>query len=249
MIDDERETEKPEVKTWYCIEMPVTDYREVWQLQTDLVQARKLKQIANDLILLVEHPPVFTLGRSGGKDSLKVTEAFLESTGARMVQVERGGSVTYHGPGQIVGYPIIDLHRFRIKVVDYVSALEEVMIRTSAKWGIAAGRNSMNRGIWVDDNKLGSVGVAVRRGVCFHGFALNVNIALEPFSWIHPCGLEGIGVTSFEKVLHHPVSIRPVRDAVKRYVQDVFKIKLIPKTVEQIAETLKTHNDNAALNV
>ena len=235
--------------TWYCVELPLMDYTDAWHLQTDLVQARKKRIVDHDIVLLLEHPSVFTLGRSGGKENLKVSESFLKKTGTRMVHVERGGNITYHGPGQLVGYPIVDLNRFRLKVVDYVELLEEVMIRTAAKWGIIAERNAINRGVWVGGNKLGSIGVAVRRGISFHGFALNVSIALEPFCWIDPCGLKDIGMTSFEKELAHPVSIRHVRETAKRYLQDVFKVKFVSTTLSQLKEWLIRLDDKVAASV
>ena len=200
---------------WYCVELPLTAYETVWQLQTDLVHARKQRTLDKDIVMILEHPSVFTLGRSGGKENLRVSEAFLKKTGTQLVHVERGGSITYHGPGQLIGYPIIDLTHFKLKVVDYVWTLEEVLIRTAAQWGITAVRDSRNRGIWVANNKLGSIGVAVRRGVSFHGFALNVCVSLEPFCWIHPCGLKDIGMTSFEKELYRPISVQQARKTVK----------------------------------
>ncbi len=179
-------------KTWLCVELPVTDYREAWDLQTGLVAARNSGVLASDVLLLLEHAPVFTLGRRGGLENLTVSEEFLKEAGVPVVHVERGGNITYHGPGQLVGYPILDLHASGLTVSDYVERLEEIMIRTAAHWGVAAGRNPINRGVWVGNSKLGSIGVAIRHGISFHGFAFNVSLSLEPFGWINPCGLRGI---------------------------------------------------------
>ncbi|MBW1695528.1 MAG: lipoyl(octanoyl) transferase LipB [Deltaproteobacteria bacterium] len=226
---------------WYCVQLPLTDYLKAWDLQRRLVQARKYGSINQDILLLLEHPSVFTVGRNGGRENLRVSEAFLERIGTPLIQVERGGSITYHGPGQLIGYPIIDLNRFRLRVVDFVWKLEEVMIRAASTWGITAERNSKNRGIWVGNNKLGSIGVAVRRGVSFHGFALNINVSLEPFCWIHPCGLNSIGMTSFEKELSRPVSVPQVLETVKGCVEQVFNVRLISPQAPNITLIL---NDN-----
>jgi len=174
-------------RTALFLDLPITGYGEARELQSSFVDARKKNIIDTDIFILLEHPPVFTLGRRGGLDNLLATEEFLENFGIPVVHVERGGNITFHGPGQLVVYPIIDLRITGLTVPDYVSSLEEIMIRTAADWGIKAGRNPINRGVWKKNNKLGSVGIAVRRGISFHGFAFNVNLSLEPFTWINPC--------------------------------------------------------------
>ena len=215
------------------------EYREAWDLQASLVDARKGKTIDTDTVLLLEHPPVFTLGRRGGLNNLTVSDAFLKQSGIPVVQVERGGDITFHGPGQAVMYPIIDLRAAGLGVVDYVEDLEEVMIRTSADWGIRAERNPINRGIWVGNNKLGSIGIAVRRGISFHGLALNVNLSLDPFSWINPCGLQGVGMTSMERELSDKVTMDQVRRALKRNVEAVFGVELINASLEKLHGLMK----------
>jgi len=227
-----------EPKTWYCIELPTSDYREIWKLQTGLVDARKAGAFDQDIVFLLEHSPVFTLGRSGGKENLRVSESFLEKSGVPIVHVERGGNITYHGPGQLVGYPVINLKSLKLGVLDYVTNLEDVMIRTVADWGIAAERNSLNRGIWVGNNKIGAIGVTVRRSITFHGFALNVNVSLEPFEWIHPCGLEGICATSMETKLDTPVSFDQVKERLKHHLCEVFHIRLISKDLSEVQKWL-----------
>lgn len=214
-------------KTWTCEDYPVIGYREAWDLQLRLVEARKAGQV-KDTLLLVEHPPVFTLGRRGGRENLSVSEEFLQERGIPLMHAERGGDITFHGPGQLVGYPIIDLHAAGLGVTEYVGRLEEVMIRTAAHWGVDAGRNSLNRGIWVGNSKLGSIGIAIRRGITFHGFALNVNICLEPFTWINPCGLQGIGMTSLELETSRKLPMDEVRGQVKNNIEAVFGIELFP---------------------
>ena len=181
-------------------------------------------------------PPVFTLGRRGGRENLLVPEETLRQSGIPIVQVERGGNITYHGPGQLVVYPIVHLPSFGIGVVDMVDRLEEVMIRTCAEWGIRAGRNALNRGVWVGLKKIGAIGIAVRRGVSFHGMALNVNIDLTPFGWIQPCGLKGVGVTSIAQDAGRPVRVEEAVGVAVRHIEAVFGIRLEPQAAEELAK-------------
>ena len=219
---------KLEEKTriWLRVDLPAVDYKEAWDLQTFLVEARKTGIIKNDLVLLLEHPAVFTLGRNGGSEHMKMSKDFLEQKGIPVIRVERGGSITFHGPGQLVVYIIHDLGRSRLGVTEYVNRLEETMKRVSGDWGIHAERNPVNRGVWVGENKLGSIGIAVRRGVSFHGFALNVNTSLEPFTWVNPCGLEDVRITSMKEVLGKELPRKRIRESVCFYIQEVFGIQL-----------------------
>jgi len=221
-------------KKWLCIELPATGYREAWSLQSDLVAARKDKSIETDVVLLLEHAPVFTIGNNGGMNNLTVSKKSLEKAGIPLIRVERGGDITFHGPGQLVMYPIIDLHAARLSVLDHIEKLEEVMIRISQDWGIRAQRNPANRGVWIGKNKLGSVGIAIRRGISFHGMALNVNLSLEPFGWINPCGLQEIAMTSMEQELSHRVSMNRVREAVKRHLEVVFDLELVMTSLSEL---------------
>jgi lipoate-protein ligase B len=229
-------------KTWLCIDLPVLEYGEAWRLQGELLAARQSGVVNCDIMLLLEHLPVFTLGRRGGRENLMISESFLEKSGIQIFHVERGGNITFHGPDQLVGYGIIDLHGARMTVTDYVTSLEEVMIRSAAHWGVVVERNPLNRGVWVGNSKLGSIGIAVRRGVTFHGFAFNVNISLEPFSWINPCGLKGIGVTSLERELEHRLSLTEVREVTKRNIESVFQVKLVPTKLTVIDALLRSGN-------
>ena len=203
-------------KACFALCLGLIDYRKACALQEKLVAFRVGGRLERDVVLFLEHPSVFTLGRRGGMDNLLVAEDFLKSAGMPVVHVERGGFITYHGPGQIVAYPIINLHTRRIGVKDFVAAMEEAMLRTAAVWNIEASRNPINSGVWVGPNKMGSIGIALRRGVSFHGLAFNVNLDLTPFSWIRPCGLQGVGMTSMSKELGREVSIAEVR----RVLQD-----------------------------
>jgi len=221
-------------KQWFYVDLPSMEYREAWDLQSHLVDARKKRLIPNDLVIMLEHSPVFTLGRRGGLEYMKMSEDFLAQRGIPVIRVERGGSITYHGPGQLVVYPIMDLGRSRMGVAEYVDNLEEVMISAVSDWGIQAERNPVNRGAWVGENKLGSIGIALRRGISFHGFALNVNTLLEPFTWVHPCGLEDVAITSMKELLGRDLPMEGIRDSVLFYIGDVFGVQLIrvdPKNI------------------
>ena len=219
------EIQNPE--TWLSVDFDRIDYREAWELQSNLITARKERLLKKDIALFLEHPPVFTLGRRGGRECMLVSEEFLEKAGVRVIQVERGGNITFHGPGQLVVYPIVDLQTARIKVVDFVNNLEEVMLRTAAHWGISAERNPANRGIWVGSNKMGSIGIAVRRGISFHGLALNVKTDLTPFSWIQPCGLKDVGMTTMQQETAQKLTMQQVRSFLKKQFEAVFGIKLL----------------------
>ncbi len=209
----------------YCVDLPLAEYQWTRHIQLELVAARKDKTLATDILLILEHLPVFTFGRRGGAENLLVSKTFLEKAGIGLVQAERGGNITFHGPGQLVAYPILNLQMAGVGISDYVNRLEEVMLRTAASFGVQAQRNPINRGIWVNSKKMGSVGVAVRRGISFHGLSFNANISLEPFSWIHPCGLEGVQVTSLAKESHSNISMEQVRASLKSHFKELFNVQ------------------------
>ena len=228
---------------WVCIEIPSMNYHEARELQLALVEARCDGDYPYDVVLLLQHPPVFTLGRRGERKHLMVSEHFLNERGVALLHVERGGDITYHGPGQLVGYFIVDMKANRRKVVDFIEALEEVMIRTARDWGVKAARNPLNRGVWVGPAKLGSLGIAIRQGVSFHGFALNVNNSLEPFQWIHPCGLTDTSMTSMKGVLGSELPMEAVLQATKTHIRDVFRVELEPRTIQDLGSILgKSHS-------
>lgn len=223
---------------WHAVDLGRMPYPDAWDLQLRLVEARSQGRVDNDVILFVEHPPVFTLGRRGGRENLLVSEETLRQSGIPVVQVERGGNITYHGPGQLVVYPIVHLPGFGLGVVDMVDRLEEVMIRTCAAWGVAAGRNKLNRGAWVGMKKIGSIGIAVRRGVSFHGLALNVNLDLTPFRWIQPCGLEGVAATSIQAEGRRPVDFSDVKRVMQTQIAAVFETHLATASMEDLPSLL-----------
>lgn len=203
-------------------DLGVMDYCKAHDFQLQCVNEQLGGSEADEQVLLVEHPSVFTLGRAGKVNSLLKTRAEISGAGADIVHTERGGDITYHGPGQLVVYPIINLRRRALSVTDFIHMLEEMMILTAADSGVQATRDQRNRGIWVGDNKIGSVGIRIRHGVSFHGLALNVNLSLEPFSWIRPCGLTGVGVTSLEKERGEPIAMEQVKEDMQAHVRRIF---------------------------
>jgi len=230
-----------DIKTWLSVDFERIDYRRAWQLQGNLIMARKERILQNDLVLFLEHPAVFTLGRRGGRECLLVSEEFLQNAGVQVIQVERGGNITFHGPGQLVVYPIVDLQTAGIKVVDFVGSLEEVMLRTAENWGIAADRNPVNRGIWVGPRKMGSIGIAVRRGISFHGLALNIHTDLTPFTWIQPCGLADVGMTTMQQQTTQKISMPQVRAVLRKQIETVFGIKFVsigPADLDSVLQNL-----------
>ncbi|MGW8193709.1 MAG: lipoyl(octanoyl) transferase LipB [Desulforhopalus sp.] len=196
----------------YLIDLGRMNYTHAHRFQVDCVQWRLADRGRPDIFLVVEHPPVFTLGSRGGRESFMVGEDFVRNRGVDIVQTERGGDITYHGPGQLVVYPIVHLRESRFTVRGFVDKLEEVMIACSGDFGVEAGRDDRNRGIWVGNNKIGSVGIRVRHGISFHGLALNVNLDFEHFSWIQPCGLSGVGVTSLARESKTSVDFNEVKE-------------------------------------
>jgi lipoate-protein ligase B len=225
-------------RKWLAIDLPLTDYGQAQVLQERCVAAKTDGRLPEDLMFLLEHPAVFTLGRNGGRENLMVSDAHLASAGVGLMPSERGGNITYHGPGQIVGYPVIDLQRARMGVGDYVGTLEDLMLSVAQTWGVAADRDDRNRGIWVDGAKAGSIGLCLRHGMAFHGFALNVSNDLTPFQWINPCGLAGVRMTSLEQVLDREIPMDELRQTVWQTAARVFDVTLVPITLETLNRLL-----------
>lgn len=223
----------------HVADLGIVPYETAWQLQLQLVEARQTGKMNQDVLLFLEHASVLTMGRKGGHENLNVSEAFLKSSNVELIDVERGGDITYHGPGQLILYPIIKIKEAGISVVDFVYQLEELMIQTVAEWGIQAERNSLNRGIWVGNDKLGSIGLAVRRGVTFHGLALNVNPDMRHFDWINPCGLSGVKMTSMAAFMKDPPSMSEVKTAMRHHWEVIFKVNLEEISSTELCQCLK----------
>ncbi|MBN2028933.1 lipoyl(octanoyl) transferase LipB [bacterium] len=216
-----------------CCDLGQIEYKVALRLQHDIVLCIIDGSIDHPLLLFLEHPPVFTLGKNKGRENLIVPESFLKEKNIQIIPIERGGNITYHGPGQLVVYPIINLHQTALSVMEFVDGLEKVMIRTAGDFGIRTERNKKNHGVWIGPNKLGSIGIAIRRGVSFHGLAMNINNSLAPFSWIHPCGLEGVSMTSLKKEIGNELNMKQVKDSMKRHFSVLFEF-----TLEEIDRTV-----------
>jgi lipoyl(octanoyl) transferase len=203
-------------------------YGQGLELQARLVTRRQAGEIPDQLLLL-EHDPAFTLGRNARHENILLSEAALRERGFDVFESGRGGDVTYHGPGQVVGYPIVDLSPDRRDVHRYVRDLEEVMIRCCADHGIVAGRVAGLTGTWVGNEKIGAIGVRIARWVTSHGFALNVSTDLSAFDLIVPCGIRGRGVTSLERRLGRPVPLADVMDRLVVRFAEVFEREIVPE--------------------
>jgi lipoyl(octanoyl) transferase len=196
-------------------------YASGLERQSALVADRQAGRVP-DTLLLLEHDPVFTLGRNAKPENMLFTAEALRARGFDVFETGRGGDVTYHGPGQVVGYPILDLGPDRRDVHRYVRDLEEVMIRTCADYGLPAARVAGMTGAWVGDEKIGAIGVRIARWVTSHGFALNVSNDLAPFAMIVPCGIRGRGVTSLQRQLARTVPLPEVGPRLARHLAAVF---------------------------
>lgn len=205
-------------------------YTEVLDLQRELARARISGELGQDLLLLVEHPPVVTLGRSAKEKHLIVPRGALAARGVEVHEIERGGDVTFHGPGQLVGYPIVDLRRHRQDLHWYLRQVEEALIRGVSRFGIVGERNPSFTGVWTSGRKLASIGVHARDWVTWHGFALNVTTDLSYFELIVPCGIQSVTMTSIERELDR--NAMPAMDdvgiAVAEAFGDVFSLDLSP---------------------
>lgn len=217
------------------------DYKDAWDYQENLFeeivlakqQNREMK--ANDLtpnyLIFCEHPHVYTIGKSGKEANLLINEEMLTRRGASFYKINRGGDITYHGPGQLVGYPILDLDNFNLSIKSYIDRLEEVIIRTLKRYGINSTRSEGATGVWLDvDNpikarKICAIGVRTSHWVSMHGFAFNINTDLSYFEHIIPCGIQGKSVTSLQKELGKDVSMNKVQSAVLEEFEVVFNMK------------------------
>ena len=214
------------------------EYEACWQLQQELFDAMLARKRSAEIVdmhagtlLLVEHPPVYTLGKSGKSENLLISKAALEALGARFFHIDRGGDITFHGPGQLVGYPILDLEKIGIGLRDYIDALEEAVIRTVAHYGIVAGRIAGASGVWIEEEgrsprKICAIGVRASRYVTMHGFALNVTTDLEWFRRINPCGFVDRGVTSIEKETGSTPSMEEVKSLVTNHLTEILNVKI-----------------------
>jgi lipoate-protein ligase B len=216
-------------------------YEECLELQREVARQRISGEIPQDVLLLVEHPPVVTLGRSSKQKNLISSPAFLASRGVELFEVERGGDVTFHGPGQLVGYPIIDLKRHKLDLHWYLRAVEEGLIRTLSRYGISSERNTGYTGVWTQGRKIASIGVHARDWVTWHGFALNVTTDLSYFDLIVPCGIVGVEMTSIEKETGLAVSLGDVSDVAAAEFGVLFDLRTRSVPVDNLRLTALPH--------
>lgn len=206
-------------------DLGLVDYRQAWQLQRRLVEARIAGEIP-DQFLLLEHPPVFTIGKAGTGQNMLVASERLVREHLPLFYTDRGGDITYHGPGQLVGYPIIHLRERGIDLHRYVWCLEEVMLRTLADLAITACRRHGYPGVWLGERKVGAIGIRVTRWVSSHGFALNVNGDLRHFAYIRPCGLEPQAVTSISEATGQSLPVGVIKSCLFKHFSRVFQVKV-----------------------
>lgn len=228
-----------------CQDLGRMDYKACWDLQQELFDARVARKRTGSIpvpgtdgdpddagtVLLVEHPPVYTLGKSGHAENLLVNQEALEAMGAQFFHIDRGGDITFHGPGQLVCYPILDLERLGIGLREYIEALEEAVIRTVAEYGIAAGRIAGASGVWIDPGKarprkICAIGVRSSRYVTMHGFALNVTTDLQWFSRINPCGFTDRGVASIASETGREVPMNEVKTRVLTHLSEILNVEI-----------------------
>jgi lipoyl(octanoyl) transferase len=220
----------------------LTTYEEAGRLQKRIEAARQADEVP-DVLLLLEHNPVYTKGRRTQPGELAMGEDWYRMQGIEVCETDRGGAVTYHGPGQLVGYPIISLKPYRDDVHGYVRRLEELMTGSLADYGIEAEVIDGLTGVWVgggppEGRKIGSIGVHVRRGVTTHGFAVNVNNDLQPFEWVVPCGIEGVRMTSLCRELGSELDMSAYMDAVAKRFGEIYGRRAVPIEPEALAERL-----------
>jgi lipoate-protein ligase B len=214
-------------------------YGEALELQRSIARDRISGAIQHDVLLLVEHPPVVTLGRGSKEKNLISSPEFLQSKGVELFEVERGGDVTFHGPGQLVGYPIIDLKRHRQDLHWYLRKIEEALINTLADYGIPGERNTAFTGVWTRGRKIASIGVHARDWVTWHGFALNVTTDLSFFDLIVPCGIDGVVMTSIARELGlEDVAQQDVRDRVTAKFAEAFDLTAVVTSRAALFETV-----------
>ena len=217
------------------VELGLIDYVEACDLQAALARRRACQEI-DDVILLLEHPPTITIGKSGSVENVLASREVLSGEGVQLFFTDRGGDVTYHGPGQLVGYPIMDLRNRERDLHRYVRDLEEALITTVGDFGIKAHRDSGHRGVWVGSDELAAVGLRVKEWVTLHGFGLNVNTDLRPFSLINPCGFPDGTATSLSILLGREVAMGTVTERLLARFSEVFDAELERIPIEQLRE-------------
>lgn len=213
------------------------EYKKAWDYQIQLfnaiLEAKDKEQVTESRLLLCEHSNVFTLGKNGERKNLLIPDSMMKEQGISFFQIDRGGDITYHGPGQLTVYPIFDLERIHISPKEFVFGIESAIIRTIRHYGLSGSRIENAAGVWLDSQKSGkarkiaAVGLKIHRKISMHGLALNINTDLDYFQMIIPCGISNKSVTSIQKELGHPVDIQEIKQLLIKEFETVFSIKLI----------------------
>jgi lipoyl(octanoyl) transferase len=204
----------------YC-DLDKIDYKEAWDLQRETSELRHSGKLP-DVMYLLEHPHTYTLGKTADRSHLVGSEDYLKENKISVYDIDRGGDITYHGPGQIVGYPIVDLNEWYKDTHKYLRSLEEVIIRTCAEYGIIGTRDPKYTGVWIENRKIAAIGIKVSRWITMHGFAFNINTDLSLFNGIIPCGIFDKEVTSLQKETGSEVKINDVKNLLVKHFKDVF---------------------------
>lgn len=232
------------MSTLLVVDLGAQSYATTLALQRDVARARIAGDVEDDVLLLVEHPPVITLGRSAKDAHMLATPEYLQQRGVELFEVERGGDVTFHGPGQLVGYPIVDLKQHRRDLHWYLRQVEQLLIDALSSLGLATERRPPHTGVWIGDRKIASIGVHARDWVTWHGFALNVTTDLRYFDLIVPCGIQGVRMTSVNAELPHAqITLHDVADAVVAAAGAIFG--LTPRRISD--EDLRTALNHTAV--
>lgn len=221
------------INTCVVYQLGLVEYGEAYELQRKL-HGKRMNEEIPDILLLLEHPPTLTIGRSGSLENVLVSKEKLADEGITLFFIDRGGDVTFHGPGQIVGYPIMDLSSRGKDIQRYVRDIEEVLIRTLKDFSIAATRDESHAGVWVGNEEIAAIGLSIRRWVTMHGFALNVNPDLTHFSYINPCGFPDRRATSMAQLLIHEVAMDEVTDRLLAHFSEVFDVTMKAGPVEDV---------------
>jgi lipoate-protein ligase B len=228
-------------KEAWILNLDTVPYEEAFDLQKRLVMLRSRDSI-NDTLILLEHPPVFTVTRKATLKNILVSTDELNEKGISLCQTNRGGDITYHGPGQIVGYPIMDLKDYGKDLHQYVRRVEEMIINLLTDYGIVAHRDKSNPGVWVGDEKIAALGIAVKSSwITMHGFSLNVNPDLSHYALIVPCGISDRGITSLSLLLGKPISTRKIREQLIQHYAAAFDLTTREITSEEIARCEVRH--------
>jgi lipoate-protein ligase B len=219
------------------VDLGLVPYAQAWRLQKDLVACKQSDDGCPEVLLFLEHPPVMTLGRWAKPEHVRVDRNRLEKMGIDLVRCERGGQVTYHGPGQLIVYAVLNLKKLGLGIRELVQGLESVIIRTLSDYRVPAVRREGYPGVWVGEEKIASLGLAIQQGISFHGLALNYGPDLEPFTFINPCGLSGMRMTSLGKIKGEPVEAAGLRRRLADHFQEMFVLEPAPSgSVEKIVE-------------